>query len=947
VSVAESGPRLQEREAELAYLRGRLADARSGHGGVVAIRGPAGIGKSALLTAAGAAARELGLALLRARGGELEAGMAFGAARQLLEPAVFGAGAAQRRRLLAGPAQLGANALGLATGEAPGDEFAARHGLYWLCANLAERTPVLIAVDDLQWVDRPSLAWLSYLARRAADLPVLVVVSVREDDPRAAQPDVVAVIADPAVEQIRLAPLSAGSVAAVIGAALGRAPGPEFSLACWELTGGNPLYIRLLAAAARGEGLTGQAGEVAALRSLAATAVGASVLPRLEKLGPDLVALARAVAVAGAGTEVAVAAELAELSGPAAELMADTLATAQILAPTRPLEFFHPLIGEAVYADLAPGARRVAHRRAAVIADREGALDLVAAHLLATGPSGDPWVTERLSAAARSALDRGAPGVAASYLRRAAAEPPRADQRPALMLELGTAEWRAGEPDAVAHLQQALATAADVGVIAAAAETLALAHRVADRSDVSVGVLEQAIARLGPADARLALTLESSLALTGVMDDRTAPAALRELGRLAGRIGEPGEPPAVLLAVLANVAMRQQRPAEAQQLAERVLAVPYDPLPLDAATAVIATLIALEAHDTLRRLCDDLMASARRRSALQETVGLASFSAWAMYRRGDPADAEAQARWAAERATGIYALHAAAQLIDPLIERDRLAEAEAELGRVAEPLASHSMMVTTFLFARGRLRAAQGRTADALGDFLDCGERSRRLGRVSVMYHWRSEAALAYALLGDMEQARRLTGEETDLARAFGRPGALGIALRNQGLVAGGERGQDLLAEAVRVLEGARAPVELARTLTDYGAALRRAGQRAAARTELERGLDLAHHWGAQRIADRARAELVATGAKPRRNAITGRDALTASELRVARLAAEGMTNRQIAQALFITTKTAAVHLTRTYRKLGVSRRAQLPGALASGVPGAGSSRAETRGPIR
>jgi DNA-binding CsgD family transcriptional regulator len=91
----------------------------------------------------------------------------------------------------------------------------------------------------------------------------------------------------------------------------------------------------------------------------------------------------------------------------------------------------------------------------------------------------------------------------------------------------------------------------------------------------------------------------------------------------------------------------------------------------------------------------------------------------------------------------------------------------------------------------------------------------------------------------------------------------------------------------------------------------------------------------------------VATGAKPRRNAITGRDALTASELRVARLAAEGMTNRQIAQALFITTKTAAVHLTRAYRKLGVSRRAQLPGALASGVPGAGSSRAETRGPIR
>jgi hypothetical protein len=110
------------------------------------------------------------------------------------------------------------------------------------------------------------------------------------------------------------------------------------------------------------------------------------------------------------------------------------------------LDFFHPLIGEAVYADLALGARRLAHRRAAAILDRAGAADRVAAHLLATGPAGDAWVVDRLSAAADTAWERGAAEVAASYLRRALAEPATPAVRPALLRRLGVAEWAAGEP---------------------------------------------------------------------------------------------------------------------------------------------------------------------------------------------------------------------------------------------------------------------------------------------------------------------------------------------------------------------------------------------------------------------------------------------------------------------------------------------------------------------
>ncbi|MBV9047644.1 MAG: helix-turn-helix transcriptional regulator [Solirubrobacterales bacterium] len=239
------------------------------------------------------------------------------------------------------------------------------------------------------------------------------------------------------------------------------------------------------------------------------------------------------------------------------------------------------------------------------------------------------------------------------------------------------------------------------------------------------------------------------------------------------------------------------------------------------------------------------------------------------------------------------------------------------------------MHVTRFLIARGRLRAAQSRFDEALGDFLDCGQRCARLGIVAPSgAPWRGEAALVYATCGNAAEARRLADEQLSLAQASGRPCTLGISLRVSGLIEGGESGLELLRESVRTLEGSQSPLELARARSDYGAGLRRAGRRVQARTELQLALDLAHRLGARRIANRARAELIAAGAKPRRDAITGRDALTAGELRVARLAAEGLTNREVAQALFITTKTAKAHLSRVYRKLEISRRGQLATAL-------------------
>src|SRR5215831_13046897 len=181
--LTNNGPRDYHRRHGGCCRAGAVA-AGAGSGSVVAVSGPAGIGKTELLAAVHRFAGDRGFRSLRARGRELEAGMAFSVVRQLLEQPVLSAPAGERRRLLAGPARAGAGALGLAAGDAPASEFAAVHGLYWLCVNFADRQPLLLTVDDLQWVDAPSLSWLAYLGPRATESPMLVVLTVREGDPR-------------------------------------------------------------------------------------------------------------------------------------------------------------------------------------------------------------------------------------------------------------------------------------------------------------------------------------------------------------------------------------------------------------------------------------------------------------------------------------------------------------------------------------------------------------------------------------------------------------------------------------------------------------------------------------------------------------------------------------------------------------------------------------------
>jgi DNA-binding CsgD family transcriptional regulator len=240
--------------------------------------------------------------------------------------------------------------------------------------------------------------------------------------------------------------------------------------------------------------------------------------------------------------------------------------------------------------------------------------------------------------------------------------------------------------------------------------------------------------------------------------------------------------------------------------------------------------------------------------------------------------------------------------------------------------------------ARGCLHAAAGDYTSAVRDLLETGEIAQRFGIWNpALLPWRSGAALSLSALGDREQAVRLCAAEVELAKRWGVGRAIGIALRAAGVVEGTGRGIELLTEAVTVLRPSAAPLELARALTDLGSAHRRGGSRAMARDLLSEGLDLAHALGGLALADRARQELVAAGVRPRRDALRGRDALTPSELRVAQLAAAGQTNRQIAQALFVTQRTVENHLTSSYGKLGISSRSGLSAAFADSRPPAAS----------
>ena len=923
------------------------------------VDGPAGIGKSVLLRAARDAARGRGFRVLRARGAELERGFAFGVVRQLFEPAVAGASEAERARLLDGPPWVAARLLGLpglgdgpAAGAGAGagadPSFAVLHGLYWLCANLAAEGPVALVVDDAHWADAASLRFLAFLLPRLEEVPAAVLMAVRPAEAGDSQGLLATLTTDPAAEVIAVAPLSHSGVAALVAAGLGAEPEPEFTWSCREATGGIPFLVRTLVEALRDERVAPDAASAPAVQRVATTALGRWATLRLERLGPDAARLARAMAVMERA-DLDQAARLADLELPAAARAADLLVQAGVLDES-PLGFAHPLLRAAVYRDIATSERAEAHGRAArLLAKAHANPPRVAEHLLATVPAGDRWTVGQLHAASRDAAARGAPESAAAYLRRALAEPPPAELDGGMLLDLGLAEFSTGHPGWHGHLKAAVESAVDDATRIAAALLFANVLRWHRRTAEAIEVCDRVAAGLGGSDPDDRLTLEAMAVACGVLDASAAPAVAGRVGALLARAAEPAAPHQCLAAAAYVAALANHPAGPVADLALRAISAaalawpepgvpPWVPGGSFRHPTAVLTLLWAERYDAAQALADSAVAEAQASPNPTILPMVLSQRAWLAHRRGDLAAAEADARALLDSpgppAPPISRNRVTRVLADVLIERGELGEAEQTLKQVTADLGIADVTATIERHTRGRLRFAQHRFAEALTDFQAAGEIAIAGLATSPTYlPWRSDAALAALAVGDPDTARRLSDEELRLARAFGAPRALGVALRAAGLVAGGQHGETLLREAVRVLVGPDTRLEHARAQADLGAHLRRGNHRAEARHLLRQAADVAHHHGATALARQAEADLRATGAKPRRARLTGLSALTASELRIAELAADGLTNRQIAQTLYITARTVEGHLTSVFRKLDVKNRTDLPPALKTPNP--------------
>lgn len=922
---------LVERDADTSALAALLDNALAGRGGNAVILGPAGIGKSALLATIPGSA-------LRAAGGELEQEFPYGVMRQLFEGVVRRLAPVARRAVLSGPARhVAALLIDGATPAAVGDGFALEHGFYWLASHLAEQDPLVLVVDDLHWTDVASLRSLLYLARRLSDLPIALVLASRPvTDARA--PVVERLVAEAALV-LEPAPLSLPGAGSLVHRTLAEAD-KSFCDACHAASGGNPFLLSELVSAVRASGVEPVEANAGRVRSIGAQSVMRSVVLRLGGLSGEAFAVGRTLAVAGESHPIELIAELTELPVRAAIAATDELRLAHILEANEPRRFVHSIVRDAVYSDVPLAERSRLHRAAAAaLADSGAPVDAVASHLLLTTPGADAWTFQRLITAASSPAARAAPETSATYLGRALRESVAGVDRAPLLLALGAVRFQMVGQDAVGPLSQARELADDRVVRLEATRALASAYMTEMRFAESWELVEAGIADFADLpDMASDLEIFSAQSLyTEVDADR--------LALLSSRVrawqpdpGGAGVRDRSMLATQAWLSASTAEPASRSAALARA-ALSTDSLVTDdiyyvSIDLALWSLIASSCYGQAQRHADSAIEACLSAGRLLRAATLMPIRAELQRRLGKLPEGMDDARFAYDLIPPeqIYAPQAAAAYVLALVETndvstagkvmtDRGYDSAIPAGGIGDPL----------WFARGRLKVAEGDLTGGVEDLMTFGALCDRMNRVNPgLYPWRSTAVGPLLQLGRPEEAASLAEQELALAGQTGVPEQIARARFAVGLVRGVDAATEL-DEAEAALAASRFSLDAAYAALSLGGLLRRAGKRELARQRLRTAADLAARIGAVGVAEAARAELVAAGARPRRAATSGVGALTASESRVASLAAEGLTNREIAHALYVTPKTIETHLASAYRKLGITGKGELPKVLAAG----------------
>ena len=460
--------------------------------------------------------------------------------------------------------------------------------------------------------------------------------------------------------------------------------------------------------------------------------------------------------------------------------------------------------------------------------------------------------------------------------------------------------------------------------------------------DEGIAALESSLRELGDGEpsGELALRVTTLWANVAAYDRRTAAQVaerLDELRAAADRGGAAGR--GLLLWLAAHTALRGGDADQVASLLQRGLDggryLADEGSESASLSQGLCALVFVDRLDEAALQVEAMLADARRRGSVLGFTAGAALHAFVLARRGDLVAAEADLRSALELAQENALLFALPVTLwygaEAIVERSELDDVAA-LVRLLEPPPgiAETVFGAWLLEMRGRLRAdrRQRRSGGRRGPAPLRGHAGRarpaQPGRVRLRVGARAGPGGLRSRGGD-----RAGAGGAGAARALALPRGIGVALRTAGAIEGGEEGLAMLNEAVELLAGSPARLDLARALVELGAALRRANRRAAARPPLRAGLDLARACGATRLEERARAELVSAGAKPRRAALTGAESLTPSERRVATMAADGLSNPEIAQALFVSVNTIETHLKHAYSKLSIHSRSQLRGALA------------------
>ncbi|WP_300679077.1 LuxR family transcriptional regulator [Nocardioides sp.] len=924
---------LLEREAEWRRMQALLTAVQAGQGAQLCLLGPPGAGKSSLLAALVERARADGLRVLLASAGPLESRSPFGLARRLFTRELERLTPAEIAGVSTGLARTAVEHLIGSSAEPVelGDMLAS---LTWLLRALARLGPVLVVADDVQWADEESVLLLGSLREQLDGLTLGVVLAAREVSAETRQPALAEVVA--AGEVLRPEALTATAVGAVLASCWGGEVGAEVAQAAHEVSGGNPFLVtalaRLLAERAPGE------RGVAALRAAVPGTVIDAVVQRIAALPEPARDLARAVAILD-GSTLTLAAALAGTDLETAALAADRLRAAGIFAAEGAPTFRHGLLRSATYATIGHDTREALHRRAAALLAGTD-LNAAAAQLLSAEPTGDCTAADVLARAGRDALDAGAPQSAVALLRRAVAEPPTAAELPRLLLDQGLAEMRTLDAACVETLDRALAVVTAPEDRAEAALALARAYAYAGFHALAADVLAEACDALRGTDSELELEVEAAFVGTAMLVSERRVEARRLLAARTDLTGSTRGERLFLIQQMMAASAANQPATVLFDLAEKVIGdwPTSDQSPESTEWVWPRLLLAAMGRLTeVRRLTDDGFAKAAANGSmvgfLSATFVRGSVELWS----GDLIEAESRFRAMLEHGRALNGgvlveTLAGGGLAQALAFQGRVEEAMALLAPFPEesgadaPIEGMSMLA----FCRAVVRQLAGDDEGALASALYLGRLVAELDCDSPTWvAWRAPAITALWTLGRVEEARAMAAEHLALCEQAGAATLLAEALHLAGVVGeDAEHSRAMLERSVEVAQSVEGRLHEVMARMAYGAFLRRTGQRAEAREHLRQARWWAEQVHAGHFVALADSELAAAGVRAGRLDLFGSGALTASELRVCELAVQGLRNRDIAQRLYITTKTVEVHLSRAYRKLGIVGRADLALAL-------------------